>query len=363
MKMYGEDKLVKKKKVKKEKVKVEKAPKEKGKKRGVKVLVVFLAVIAALACVGGALWLMYVRAPDMGDTGWIDPTDSDLVEKGKIKISDTTRKDGIYNILIVGTDLNGYHTDSIMLASFNANTNKMNVLSIPRDTIINVRRSNKKINAAFAYDGNPGNVDKLYEELESVIGFKPDKYVIVSTQGFVDMIDAIGGVEVDVQQRMKYTDPTQDLYIDIEKGRQVLDGYDSMCFMRYRYGYVEGDVGRVRAQQQFVRALMDKMLTPETLSKLPELVEIVDKNVKTDLDIGNMVWLGTKVLDMNLETDLNTYILPGEGLYYQGLSYYFLYPNQTKELINEVFNPFVSPIEELDILNYTELTGKSFGGN
>lgn len=348
MKMYGEDKLVPKKKVKK-------------KKKGHRGLVITLLIILALACVAAALWYTNVQAPDINNPS--KPTDDPKasVDAGKINIRDAERKEDIYNILIVGTDLNGYHTDSMMLASFDAKNKKMNILSIPRDLICHGGGDYYyKINSA--YRGSEEKIDDLYDEIERAIGFRPDKYVIVSTQGFVEMIDEIGGVEIDVARRMKYTDPTQDLYIDIQPGLQTLNGYDSMCFMRYRYGYVEGDIGRVRAQHQFVNALMDKMLTAETLSKLPELVDIVEENVKTDLTVGNMIWLGTKVLDMNLETDLKTYIIPGEGLYYNKVSYFFVYPNQLETLINEVFNPYVTPIEDFDVVNYVRLTGKSFGG-
>lgn len=348
MKMYGEDKLVPKKK-----------PKKKTKGVG-KLLIVILLVVLAIVCVAAAVWYSNVEAPEIDTPDNPTPTVKKNDDGDEIRIKGGDRKEGIYNILIVGTDLNGYHTDSMMLASFDAINKKMNILSIPRDLICKSQKgSYYKINSA--YRGTEENLEDLYYEIERAVGYRPDKYVIVSTQGFVDMIDAIGGVEVDVQRRMKYTDPTQDLYINIQPGLQVLDGYDSMCFMRYRYGYVEGDVGRVRAQHQFVNALMTKMLKPSTLAKLPELVEIVEENVKTDLTVGNMIWLGTKVLDMNLETDLQTYILPGEGLYYKGISYFFVYPNQLKTLINEVFNPYTTPIEDFDVVNYTRLTGKAFG--
>lgn len=341
MKMYGEEKR-----------------KRKKRRKTHRGLVVLFLLLLVIACVAGAMWLSYVKPPEV-DTPKQEP---EVVEKKeedeKIKVRDSRRKDNFYNVLIVGTDLNGVHTDSIMLASFNVETKKLNVLSIPRDTIVNVKRSNKKINAAFPL----GGIEQLYDEIETVIGFKPDKHVIVSTQGFIEMIDAIDGVEVDVQRDMKYSDPTQDLYIDIDKGLQTLDGYDSMCFMRYRYGYAEGDVGRVRAQQQFVNALMKKMISPATLSKLPELCEIVMDNVETDLTIGNLIWLGKEALSMNLETDLATYIVPGEGQYYQKLSYFIPYENQLLSMINEVFNPYIEPIDDVDIFDFVGKTGTALLG-
>lgn len=335
------------------------AKKQKKKKKAPRGLVVLMLLLLVVGCVAGAMWLSYVKPPEI-DTPTKEPEVVEKKEDGeKISVRDSSRKKNFYNILIVGTDLNGVHTDSIMMASFNVETKKLNVLSIPRDTIVNVKRSNKKINAAFPL----GGIEQLYDEIETIIGFKPDKHVIVSTQGFVEMIDAIDGVEVDVQRDMKYSDPTQDLYIDIDKGLQTLDGYDSMCFMRYRYGYAEGDVGRVRAQQQFINALFKKMISPSTLSKLPELCEIVMDNVETDLTIGNLIWLGKAALSMNLETDLATYIVPGEGQYYQKLSYFIPYKNQLLAMINEVFNPYVEPIDDVDIFNFTAKTGTALLGD
>ena len=353
MKMYGEN---------------QKSAKKKKKKmsRAAKVWITVLLILLALGCTAAGLIYFHVRPPEITQGEKKDPSsdknqDSDLIRGDELRVTDSERKENFFNTLIVGTDLNGYHTDSIMIASFDVKNHKVNVLSVPRDTIVNVKRTNKKLNAAYSVTGEPGNVDKLYEELESIVGFQPDKYVIVSTQGFVDMIDAIGGVEVDVQRDMKYTDPTQDLYIDIKKGLQTLNGYDSMCFMRFRYGYAEGDVGRVRAQQQFVKALMDKMIRPETLTKLPELCDLVMKNVKTDMTVGNLVWLGTEALKMNLETDLHTYILPGEGQYYKGISYFVPYKHKALEMINEVFNPYVDPIEDLNIIDFERLSGIQIG--
>ena len=350
MKMYGEDKLVPK---KKDKTKKGKLPRK---------FVITLLVLLAGACLTGALWYSNVKAPDIiptGDEAQVSGTRKNE-DAGKLRIRDEDRIENVYNVLIVGTDLGGYHTDSMMLARFDAANKKMDVLSIPRDTICEGKSGHYyKINSAFR--GTTENIGELYDEIERVIGFRPDRYVIVSTQGFVDMIDAIGGVEVDVKQNMKYSDPTQDLYINIKKGLQTLDGYDSMCFMRFRR-YLQGDVDRVAAQQQFLKALMAKMLTPETLTKIPELVDIVNENVKTDLSVGNMIWLGTKVLDLDLATDLNTYTIPGEGLYYKGVSYFFVYPNQNETLMNEVFNPYTTPIEDFDSVDYTRLTGNGFGG-
>ena len=96
-----------------------------------------------------------------------------------------------------------------MLAAFDITAKKVNVMSIPRDTMVNVKRAVKKINAAYTVGGKSGNIEELLSEVESVVGFKPDRYAVVSLQGFIDLIDEIGGVTVDVPIDMKYNDPTR----------------------------------------------------------------------------------------------------------------------------------------------------------
>ena len=194
-----------------------------------------------------------------------------------------------------------------------------------------------------------GDIFALYDEVESVTGIRPDKYVLVSVDAFVDIIDAIGGVEVDVPINMYYKDPTQNLTINIKKGLQVLDGYDSMGFMRYRATYADGDLGRIKVQHTFVEAVIKKMLTPSTFARIPEISEIILDNLETDLTLGNAIWLGKQMLTMNLETDVNMHTLPGRADYYDGLSYYFSNEEESLLLINEYYNPYTDPIEKLNL--------------
>ena len=270
-----------------------------------------------------------------------------VISDEKVYASDLDHREGVFTALIVGTDAASRSTDTIMLATFDTEAKKMNILSIPRDTIVNVSRATKKINAAYAMSN--GDIYALYDEVESVTGIRPDRYVLVTVDAFVELIDAIGGVEVDVPIDMKYKDPAQDLTIDIKKGLQTLDGYDSMGFMRYRATYVDGDLGRIKVQHTFVRALIKKMLTPATFARIPELAQIVLDNLETDLSLGNQIWLGRQILSMNLETDVNMYTLPGHAEYYNSLSYYFPDEEQALAIINEYYNPYTEPIEKLNL--------------
>ena len=148
---------------------------------------------------------------------------------------------------------------------------------------------------------------------------------------------------------MVYNDPTQNLKINIKKGLQTLDGYDSMGFMRYRATYAEGDLGRIKMQHTFVDAVIKKLLTPATFARIPELAEIVLENVETDLTLGNEIWLGKHILTMNLEEDVLMTMLPGSARMYEGLSYYFPNEEEALEIINENFNPYSEPIEKLNL--------------
>lgn len=310
-----------------------------------KYMISVVLVIAAGLMVAAALMIDNIKPPE------VEPASSDvrgsLIRDEKISSSGLDRREGVFTVLIAGTDAASRSTDTIMLAAFDTEQKKMNIMSIPRDTIVNVRRATKKINAAYAM--SDGDIYALYDEVESVTGIRPDKYVLVTVDAFVDLIDAIGGVEVDVPINMRYRDPAQDLTIDIDKGLQTLDGYDAMGFMRYRATYADGDLGRIKVQHTFVEAVIKKMLTPATFAKIPELSQIIIDNLETDLTLGNGIWLGKQMLTMNLETDVGMHTLPGYADYYDGLSYYFPKQDEVLTLINEYYNPYTTPIEELNL--------------
>ncbi len=321
--------------------------------RKVKIIIAVCLVILAALITAIAVAVNSIKPPEKvnADISGTTEIEHDVVIDGDaIDVEGRAHKENFFTLLVVGRDKVGLNTDTIMLAAFDIEKGKINILSIPRDTMVNVKRSNKKINAAYSVGGK-ANIAELKHEVESVTGVMPDKYAVVNIDGFIEMIDAIGGVTVDVPVNMVYNDPAQDLKINIKKGVRHLDGYDAMGFMRFRSTYVEGDIGRVKVQQTFVKALVDKMLTPSTLTKIPKLADIVIENVETDLSVGNIVWLAKEALNMNPQEDIETFLLPGEGGYYKKLSYYFAYKQQVLEMINEYFNPYVTPIKRINIID------------
>ena len=259
-----------------------------------------------------------------------------------IKFGFSSLGKGTHNVqdfVVAGIDDDGYRTDLILFCRYNMADNSINVLQIPRDTKVENERYDKKINSAY---GSPEKEQALFDEIESVIGIRPEKSVIVSFRAFREIIDAIGGVEVNVPIRMLYHDPVQNLTIDLYPGTQVLDGRRAEMFMRFRQnddgtGYANGDIDRVAAQKKFYEAVADKLLSGETILKAPKILGVIAENVKTDFTIGEIVKYLGKIPEFSME-NAKIHSLPGEGGYdTNGVSYFFYDEEGTKKLIDEEF--------------------------
>ncbi len=255
---------------------------------------------------------------------------------------DTTKveDDKIQDILVAGTDEDGYRTDLILLCRYNMTDNKLTALQIPRDTRIeNNGRSDKKINSAYS---SPEKQEKLFDEIEMLTGIRPERHVIVSFKAFRQLIDAIGGVEIDVPIRMYYHDPFQNLSIDLFPGKQVLNGKQAEMFMRFRYnddgsGYPNGDIDRVAAQKKFYEAAIGKLLSGGTILKVPKILSIITENVKTDFTGEDIMKYIGEIPSFKME-NINIVTLPGEGAYADdGVSYFFHDENKTKLILDEYF--------------------------
>ena len=231
------------------------------------------------------------------------------------------------NIMLMGVDERNEdvgRSDTLMVASLDSNQDKVSLLSIPRDTRVKIKRHGyDKINAAYAYGGETLSKSTV----ESFLGIDINHYIIVNTSSFGKMIDAIGGVDIDVEKRMFYEDPWDDnggLVIDLKPGLQHMDGKTAITYVRYRDE--EGDAGRVRRQQTFMRACFDKLSDPSMMMKLPEIIQEARKAIKTDLSISEMITLAKTLKIADESTDgLKTGIVPGRWAYINGVSY--LLPN------------------------------------
>lgn len=249
------------------------------------------------------------------------------------------RAEKIQDFVVAGTDEDGIRTDLILFCRYNLTDNAITALQIPRDTLVETNRYDKKINSAY---GTAEKEQRLFDEIEQVIGIRPQKYVIISFKAFRELIDAIGGVEVDVPIRMYYTDPVQGLTIDLYPGLQVLNGKRSEMFMRFRYnndgtGYPNGDIDRIAAQKGFYQAAMNKLLSGSTILKVPKIMSIISNNVKTDFTGEEIMKYISKIPSFSMEK-VKILTLPGEGGYGEnGVSYFFHDKKETELLVKENF--------------------------
>lgn len=245
--------------------------------------------------------------------------------------------EAVKNFVVAGVDEDGYRTDLILFCQFQPAEKKVNILQVPRDTKVENNRNDKKINSAY-YSG----IDVMENELYQVTGLKAENSVIVSFDAFKALVDAVGGVEIDVPIRMEYSDPAQDLYIDLQPGVQVLDGEHAEMYMRFRKdnnggGYPDGDVGRLNAHQEFYTAVADKLLSPASIFRAPKIYKAVKENVETDFTNSEIIGLMWKMIGMNTE-DVQIFSLPGEGKYIGGVSYFVADQEATQELVSANFD-------------------------
>lgn len=227
-------------------------------------------------------------------------------------------KQGTYNILCVGIDKGQTNADTIILISFDSIKKTVNLLSIPRDTMSNTNRFVKKINASYG----EGGIEKTIEEVKMLTDIDIDRYIITSFEGFEKVIDAFGGLDMNLPAPLSYQDTHQDLYINLPAGEQHLDGKSALQFVRFRYGYNTGDIGRIGAQQLFFKALAEKVTSTNVIKALPEITRTINKDMTTNLSIQEMFWFAKEGLKVNLSNDVHMFLLPGSSQFVDGLSYY-----------------------------------------
>ncbi|MDR7426213.1 MAG: LCP family protein [Armatimonadota bacterium] len=219
------------------------------------------------------------------------------------------------NILVIGTDvtigprrqiLPLARADSLLLVSVDPEEGKINALSIPRDTRAAIPGVGvTKINAAYAF-GGPGLTIRAVEQL---LGLRVDYYVKLGPASFARLVDAIGGVEVEVEKDMRYTDTWAGLRINLKKGLQVLDGAQAEGYIRFRHDAL-GDIGRVERQQKILLAIFRKLKNPAMLVRAPHLIRAFTDNTQTNLTLPEMMSLGMFALRLE-EADIRTATLPG----------------------------------------------------
>lgn len=356
------------------KEKKQKAPKEKRKSRLTrqqKILIAVAVILALVLAVVVACQSLFVR-PDLNNKkNTSDDQETEELDYGDgvRPRSDGERKsEDFYTVLILGRDTGGGgNTDTMLLASYDVTNQKATVMSIPRDTMVNVPWDIKRINSVYNYyGGGEKGIQHLYKEISQLVGFEPDYQVVVEWEAVGEIVDAMGGVWFDVPRNMNYDDPYQDLSIHINKGYQLLDGEGAMGVLRYRhdnnmkYGYPDGDLGRIKTQQAFLTAMLEQLLKLENITKVNEFVKVFQKNVETDLSLQNILWFaksaylgGLKMENVNFVTMPNKNVSCWSRTYHSYQSYVTPVADELLDLVNNELSPFVEKFtySDLDIMS------------
>lgn len=316
---------------------------------GLKVLYWTIFAISLMIVVGYIALTLWARSPEiereapvMGNVTITDNPDTPEDESLLGESGGRERKEDCHTFLLIGSDDGNGNADTIMAVTYDVPNQKVGVVSVPRDTLVDVPRTVKKINAAFGV----GGVEEVRQEVSALLGYPVDHYIAVDLRAFKALVDAVGGVEFNVPFAMNYDDPTQDLHIHLKAGWQHLDGAKALQLVRYRSGYANADIGRVNTQQQLLTALAKKVISWNSIPKINEFVQIFSEYVDTDLSLGNLAYFGIAAMELDTETGVSLNTLPGDGqTSYLGIHYYYeLYPEETLQIINGSLNPYTEPL-------------------
>ena len=335
-----------------------------------KLLIAVAAVLAVVLVAVVACQSLFVR-PDLPGTGLEDGAETEEIDwgEGNRPHSGGERKsEDYYTVLILGRDTGGGgNTDTMLLASYDVTNQKATVMSIPRDTMVNVPYDIKRINAVYNYGGGGDEgIQYLYKEISQLVGFEPDYQVVVEWDAVGEIVDAMGGVWFDVPRNMNYDDPYQDLHIHQEKGYRLLSGDDAMQVLRYRhdndmhYGYPDGDLGRIKTQQAFLSAMVEQLLKLENVTKINQFIQVFQNNVETDLSFQNILWFaqqavfgGLSMENVEFVTMPNKNVSAWSRTYQSYQSYVVPIADELLELVNTKLSPFtkVFTLSDLDIMS------------
>ncbi len=240
------------------------------------------------------------------------------------------------NVLLLGIDAredeNTARSDSIILASVDPKSKQVSLLSIPRDTRVNIPGYGwDKINSASVY----GGPELSMKVASSLLGIQVKHYVLTNFMGFKDIVDALGGVTLDVERNMYHVDDAG-YGINLKKGEQRLDGNKALQYVRYR-NYEMGDIDRTKNQQKFLAALAKEILQPSTIPKLPKLIPEISRYIKTNLSVSDMLKMASAAKSME-DGNIVTQTLPGRPIDVAGGSYWGVDPAEARQAVTTLFS-------------------------
>lgn len=331
------------------------------KKRNVKLIVTnvvlsIILVLSSITFVGTTLLdLQLIRKGEI-----------DVDEKGEFENVVVSPSENVSYILVCGVDLSENLTDIIMVACYDLANNTVNVLQIPRDTYVGDVPTGK-INAVYgnARDGE-SKIKALMRCINKKFGLPIDHYATVTIKGTEKIIDIAGGVDVYLERDFTLVDDTgkKDVKKTFEKGWQHFDGQWGTAFVRHRASYLQGDMGRIKAQRSFYAALLKKMISLD-FGQITSMVTLAAGEISTDLTLGQMLGYAQKMKDLKLDS-VNIMSVPGQSGTYsptgQALSYYSAHKSELATMLNDYFRPYEETAILASELEVPELHSKYDSG-
>lgn len=242
------------------------------------------------------------------------------------------------NILIIGVDntKGRKRTDTIMVAHLDRNNKRVGILSIPRDTRIYIPdHGYTKINHAYAY----GGVELVKSVVSEFLQIPIDSHIAINVGGVANIIDELGGINIDVDKRMYYIDKAGDLYIDLKPGNQVLSGEQAIGYVRFRKD-PQGDIGRIRRQQNFMQAVAKKVIDSGNFFKVPALFKKITDNLVTNMNTRQIFTLALEMRGAFMLNNISINTIPGAVVLLEGVSYWRADIPSALNLIDKVIHGF-----------------------
>ena len=301
------------------------------------ILVVISAIIVGVYAAGH----FFIKAPEIKGTEG-DISTPPVVDESTQEPEDPNaliRKEGVYNFLLLGKDVDSSNTDTLIVVSYDTVNQKIGMVSIPRDT----------------------GPEVLKEEIKNTFGIPIDYYIHVDLQGFIALVDELDGVDIEVPLDMNYDDPYQDLHIHLNAGMQHLNGQQTMQAVRYRHDNDDSpnykanqwysDVQRGEFQRQVLVELAKKVISWNSIPKVTSFLELFNTYVKTDLSMQDMLYFATKAMEVDVSTAIQQGNLEGRGEgVVNGYKYCFVYEAEDiLPTINSLINPYTRDLTADDL--------------
>ncbi|EPY6472105.1 LCP family protein [Clostridium sporogenes] len=309
-------------------IKKKKKTSKRKKSKSLKIIIILFSFIVLLGILGYFYLLGFTNNSKLGE--------------GKINTKKAEAGEPV-NILVMGVDIGDpgskeasdpKRTDTMLVVNYNPKTKNINMVSVPRDTRVTMNGKKMKINSAHAINGVNGSIAAV----ENLLGIEINNYAKIDYEGFRKVIDAIGGVEMDITRNMNYDDPSQNLHIHFQKGTTVhLDGKKAEEFFRWRKnnngtGFADGDLGRIENQHKFISKVVEKVKSPSIIPKIPNILSTIPDYIETDMLPEEIIKYGYAVTKGD-KSSINMITLQGEAKYIGNVSYFIYDREKNRDIV------------------------------